>query len=102
MQEIEVFKFGGVAVGNAEAIRTAVAHVRAAKSRLVVIVSAMNGITDLLLEAAQSALRGDRVRAATRHRRIDDRHAALVDELFGRTTRAAPRPSTNRPTSCAR
>src|SRR5258706_10942469 len=82
-KEIEVFKFGGVAVGNADAVRTAIAHVRAAKSRLVVIVSAMNGVTDLLLGAAQSALRGDRTACGAPAQTFHDRHASLVDELLG-------------------
>jgi aspartokinase/homoserine dehydrogenase 1 len=90
-KEVEVFKFGGVAVGSADAVRTAVAHVRAAKSRLVVIVSAMNGITDLLLGAAQSALRGDRDACAEAAHTFHDRHAALVHELWSATPEPARR-----------
>jgi hypothetical protein len=60
----EVFKFGGVAVGNAEAIRIALGHVRKAAPNVAVVVSAMNGITDLLLEAGQSAFRRDVARKA--------------------------------------
>src|SRR5260221_6426823 len=81
-KSVEVFKFGGVAVGSADAVRTAVAHVRAATSPLVVIVSAMNGITDLLLGAAQSALRGDRAACEEAARTFHDRHASLVHELW--------------------
>lgn len=83
-KSVEVFKFGGVAVGSAAAVRTAVGHVRAARGQLVVIVSAMNGVTDLLLGAAQSALRGERESCADAARTFCDRHAALVDELLGK------------------
>ncbi len=83
-KSVEVFKFGGVAVGSADAVRTAVAHVRAATSPLVVIVSAMNGITDLLLGAAQSALRGDRAACEEAARTFHDRHASLVNDLLGK------------------
>jgi aspartokinase/homoserine dehydrogenase 1 len=55
---IDVYKFGGAAVGSPEAVRIAGEHVRRASARLVVVVSAMVGITDLLLETAKAALRG--------------------------------------------
>ena len=42
---IDVYKFGGVAVGSAEAIRMAIDNVRRVP-RLAVVVSAMNGITE--------------------------------------------------------
>ncbi len=83
-KRVEVFKFGGVAVGSAEAVRTAVTHVRAAHAQLVVIVSAMNGVTDLLLGAAQSALHGDREACAEAAQTFHTRHASLVTELLGK------------------
>ena len=78
---IDVYKFGGVAVGSAEAIQTAVAHVRRA-SRVVVVVSAMNGITDLLIDAGKAALAGDGAAAAKAARNFQQRHASLLPELF--------------------
>jgi aspartokinase/homoserine dehydrogenase 1 len=85
MSSTEVYKFGGVAVGSAEAIRVAAAHVRraAANGRIAVVVSAMNGVTDLLLEAAQSALRRDREQSERAAAAFADKHAKLIDELFG-------------------
>ena len=56
---IDVYKFGGAAVGSAEAVRIAGVHVRRAKGSVVVVVSAMFGVTDLLLEGARAALRGE-------------------------------------------
>ncbi|HET8796426.1 MAG TPA: aspartate kinase, partial [Thermoanaerobaculia bacterium] len=61
---VDVFKFGGVAVGSAEAIQIAAAHVQrgiSATNRVAAVVSAANGVTDMLLAAAQAALRNDRV-----------------------------------------
>jgi aspartokinase/homoserine dehydrogenase 1 len=81
---VQVFKFGGVAVGSAEAVRVAAAHVKKAGGPLVVVVSAMNGITDLLLNAAQAAQRGDTQAAADAARTFEERHVALVDDLFGK------------------
>jgi aspartokinase/homoserine dehydrogenase 1 len=78
----EVFKFGGVAVGDAAAIRTAIEHVRRAAPNVAVIVSAMNGITDVLLEAGQAALRRDRERSGSAAAAFESRHLSLIGELI--------------------
>jgi len=84
----EVFKFGGVAVGNADAIRVALAHVSRAAPGVAVVVSAMNGITDLLLEAGQAALRRDRARCDDAAAQVESRHRELVAELVASPDRA--------------
>ena len=78
---IDVYKFGGVAVGSAQAIRTAVDHVKRAP-RVVVIVSAMNGITDLLIEAGKAAIAGDRAACDQAARNFAKRHTSLLAQLF--------------------
>ncbi|HEV7768309.1 MAG TPA: bifunctional aspartate kinase/homoserine dehydrogenase I [Thermoanaerobaculia bacterium] len=83
---IDVFKFGGVAVGSPEAIRAAVEHVRRAAPRVGVIVSAANGITDSLLDTAQSALRGDREAYLAAAQRFETRHYELIAAVI--TTKA--------------
>jgi aspartokinase/homoserine dehydrogenase 1 len=88
MEKPDVYKFGGVAVGNAEAIRLAAGHIARVAPRVAVVVSAMTGITDLLHEVAQAALRGDREtydRAATK---FAARHEEVVTDLI-RTRREA-------------
>ncbi len=82
--QTEIYKFGGVAVGSADAIRTAAAHVRRAPGRMVVVVSAMNGVTDLLLETAQAALRGDRDACLAAAEAYRKRYSDLAAELLGR------------------
>jgi aspartokinase/homoserine dehydrogenase 1 len=89
MSNIDVFKFGGVAVGSPEAIRAAVEHVRRAAPRVAVIVSAANGVTDLLLGTAQAALRGDRESYLLHSLHFEERHHALVAALIADRTRAA-------------
>jgi len=84
----EVFKFGGVAVGDAEAIRIALAHVRRAAPNVVVVVSAMNGITDLLLDAGHAALRCDRGHCEDAAAELEARHMLLVSELIASKRRA--------------
>lgn len=89
MPDLEVYKFGGVAVGTADAVRLAMQHVRDAKSRVVAIVSAMNGITDLLHETARAALAGDRETCRRNAAEFERRHSALAEELVSK--RAAHR-----------
>jgi len=84
---IQVFKFGGVAVGSADAIRTAIEHVRGAAPRVAAVVSAANGVTDLLLDAAQAALRGDRISYLTRAKQFETRHFEIIDALLTSRTR---------------
>jgi aspartokinase/homoserine dehydrogenase 1 len=58
---MQVLKFGGSSVANAENINKVVALVRQAltKDRTLLIVSALGGITDRLIQAAQAAAAGD-------------------------------------------
>src|SRR6185369_13748725 len=58
---MQVMKFGGTSVANAENICKVTAIVKNAvkKGRTVVVVSALGGITDLLLHAAAKAAAGD-------------------------------------------
>ena len=53
---VQVFKFGGTSVAEAERIRRVVELVRDEAGRRVVVVSALGGVTDRLLEATQAAL----------------------------------------------
>ncbi|HYI13709.1 MAG TPA: bifunctional aspartate kinase/homoserine dehydrogenase I [Thermoanaerobaculia bacterium] len=78
MSDIEVFKFGGVAVGSPEAIQKAIEHVKRAAPRVAVIVSAANGVTDLLLEAGQAALRGDQATYSDLATQFETRHHELI------------------------
>ena len=79
---VQVFKFGGVAVGSADAIRAAAAHVERAAPNVAVIVSAMNGVTDLLLDTAQNALKGDRDRFRRSAEQFESRHQELIKDLI--------------------
>lgn len=86
---LDVYKFGGVAVGSPDAIRTAAEHVRRAAPRVAVIVSAANGVTDLLLETGQAALHGDRDRWVATADRFESRHLELINGVISGKTRAA-------------
>lgn len=86
--KVDVFKFGGVAVGSPAAIRAAASHVTAAAPRVAVIVSAMNGVTDMILDAAQAALRGDNVGYTSAAKRFETRHLETIEALITTKRRA--------------
>jgi aspartokinase/homoserine dehydrogenase 1 len=77
-----------VAVGSPEALLTAVSHVKRAAPRVAAVVSAANGVTDLLLEAGQAALRGDRVTFISNAKRFETRYGELVAAVITKESRA--------------
>ena len=104
---LEVWKFGGASLADAAAVRNAVALVRAHRGPLVVVVSALAGVTDLLLDGARRSVAGDpsrgEGRAATflrRHRDLAARARAARApraEAHGPGRRAGPRVPRDRP-----
>ena len=56
---MKVMKFGGTSVGSVESIQNLKRIVEAEKKPVVVVVSALGGITDLLLKTSRLALNGD-------------------------------------------
>ncbi|MGO9642785.1 MAG: aspartate kinase [Candidatus Acidiferrales bacterium] len=60
-RQLQVMKFGGTSVGSAERIRSAAGlAANAARERdVVVVVSAMSGVTNALIDAAHRSARGD-------------------------------------------
>ena len=58
---MQVLKFGGTSVANADNISKVAGIIKnaAAKDRTIVVVSALGGVTDLLLECGALAARAD-------------------------------------------
>jgi aspartate kinase len=86
MQPRIIMKFGGTSVGNESAVARTCSHIAAAKGPALVVVSAMGGITDLLLYAASAAVnRRDFVttlnRIEARHRAICEAFAVPLDQI---------------------
>src|SRR4029079_4455224 len=79
-----VMKFGGTSVGNATAI-AALAEIAREQlvvwDRLIVVVSAMSGVTDLLIHGAQSAATGDAQSYKAIALRLRKKHTAALAEL---------------------
>src|SRR5712671_6366148 len=73
----QVHKFGGASLATAEAMAHAVSIVLAHRSApIVVVVSALAGVTDALLDVASNAARSGAVTALRR------KHSALARALF--------------------
>ena len=80
-----VMKFGGTSLGNVSAIRQTAAIInetRASWKNLVVVVSAMNGITDSLIRSARLAAENKGSDAQEIINQITVRHYQVIDELI--------------------
>ena len=78
-------KFGGTSVGSPEAIAQVVAIVRehlANGHELAVVVSAMAGVTDMLLDSARAAASGNSDRYRAINSTIAAKHREVIDELI--------------------
>ena len=78
---MKVLKFGGSSVGTAEALQQVKRIVEGRTESVIVVVSALGGVTDQLLEAAAMAEKGDRAYVTT-FEALAARHRGLVGELF--------------------
>ncbi|NOK13598.1 amino acid kinase family protein, partial [Corallococcus exercitus] len=89
---MRVMKFGGTSVGDAERMRGVVALVEEARKteRVMVVASAVSGITNLLVEAARVAQEGEPVQEACA--RFDETHSAIARALSADLKPAQTRP----------
>ncbi|GAC1386562.1 MAG: aspartate kinase [Herpetosiphon sp.] len=81
---VHVLKFGGTSVGNPAAIRATSEIVRHARAdaQLVLVVSAMGGVTDSLIRGAQTAANGDGSSFLTIAADLLARHTGSVTDLI--------------------
>jgi aspartokinase len=84
-------KFGGTSVGSPEAISNLVDIVKAehdSGSRVIVVVSAMSGVTDSLLSAAKAAAVGNKWGYLSTSEKLRDRHEDTLNILMPPRSRA--------------
>jgi aspartokinase/homoserine dehydrogenase 1 len=81
---IQVMKFGGTSVGDAARIRSAATiAAEATKHRsVVVVVSAMSGVTNTLIAAAGKAAAGDEAAAEAMASSVHTKHRETIDALI--------------------
>lgn len=88
---MKILKFGGTSVGTTESIlnvKKIVETQAASTTRLIVVVSALGGITDMLIQAAVAAGKGDDSHIPI-FDRIASRHRQMVANLFHPETAAS-------------
>ncbi|HEU0106999.1 MAG TPA: aspartate kinase [Vicinamibacteria bacterium] len=81
MRTVQVHKFGGASLADAPAFAHAVRIVGQQDGKLVIVVSAMSGTTDLLLEGAEKARVGDPKPLAAIADRLRKKHAEVARAL---------------------
>src|SRR5512141_1818250 len=85
-------KFGGTSVGSVPALQKVIEIVKAGRQQghsLVVVVSAMSGVTDILLNAAHNAETGDEETAHQARAAIAQKHAEATLHFLGDTPERA-------------
>jgi aspartate kinase len=84
-----VLKFGGTSVEDEAALRRVLAIVGSQDGAAVVVVSALGGVTDQLLAAAEHAVAGRLAQAEEMARSLQQRHGQLAEELLPGAAAAA-------------
>jgi len=82
-QALEVWKFGGASLADGHAITRAATRIAAHQGPLVIVASALGGITDLLLEGAEHAASGRPEAAAHSIALFRDRHRTAARVALG-------------------
>ncbi|MBK1897915.1 bifunctional aspartate kinase/homoserine dehydrogenase I [Chryseobacterium paridis] len=80
---MKVLKFGGTSVANAQAVLQVEKIIKkeSANQRIVVIVSALHGVTDVLINTAELASQSDE-NYLQHLKDLEEKHIAIVKELF--------------------
>ena len=86
MTKTIVMKFGGTSVGSAQAIERVATQVKLACEKwpqVVVVLSAVSGVTDLLLAGTKAAADGDKESSSVTAAALLDTHLSAIDGLLG-------------------
>src|SRR5260370_34502070 len=89
-EKVRVMKFGGTSVGDATRIRRAAEIVAAAAAKegtVIAVVSAMGGVTNRLIEAAQASATGNRDSAVKIPETPRKQHHEAVEDLVSNNDR---------------
>ncbi len=80
-----VMKFGGTSVGTPKAMAQAVENIRQSKKEwdeVVVVTSALSGVTNLLSKTVEQALLGDEIFISQAEKNLLDKHEKLIKALI--------------------
>ncbi len=84
---MKVLKFGGTSVGSAENIKRVKAIIESDNISKIIVVSALGGVTDMLIETAHKAVEGDKTYLEISEQ-IKQKHLDIIHELFTGEVRA--------------
>lgn len=89
-KKLLVMKFGGTSVGDADRIGhvAELVALEGAGAEIVVVVSAMGGVTDMLIRAATEASHGDREDWKGARQELARRHREVADRLLSASEQA--------------
>lgn len=78
---MKVLKFGGTSVGSVESILNVKKIVEAEKDSVIVVVSALGGITDKLIRVSKLAVAGDTT-YLSEYEEIASRHRQMIERII--------------------
>jgi len=89
-----VMKFGGTSLGNPERMRCVgeIVAAHAKRAEVVAVVSAMGGVTDMLIRAATEASKGDREHWRGARQELARKHREVADRLLSASEQATVLP----------
>lgn len=79
---MKVQKFGGTSVGSANRIKDVASLITKSSGRNIIVLSAMSGTTNSLLEIADSLREGNIEKAVSSLNVLHDKYRAVISELF--------------------
>jgi aspartate kinase len=87
-------KFGGTSLGNPERVQGAgeIIAAHAKRAEVVAVVSAMGGVTDMLIRAATEASKGDREHWRGARQELARKHREVADRLLSASEQATVLP----------
>ena len=80
---MKVLKFGGTSVGSPERMKKLLDIINASE-RQIVVLSAVSGTTNSLVEIGQAYLAGDKAGAAELIKKLKDKYEIFIKELFAK------------------
>ena len=80
---MKVLKFGGTSVGSPERMKKLLDIIDASE-RQIVVLSAVSGTTNSLVEIGQAYLAGDKPKAANLIKGLKDKYEIFIKELFAK------------------
>ncbi|MEO7158045.1 MAG: aspartate kinase, partial [Vicinamibacterales bacterium] len=84
---LEVWKFGGASLADEHAIQRAATQIAGHRGPLVVVASALAGVTDLLLSGAHAAVAGDSATATRAANTFRNKHHTVARAIASGTRR---------------